>query len=139
MRIFANLEFDREQRERLTAGTVGDDVYFGDPERFTDQDKQALVSSEVAFGWCPPEWLVVAAQLRWFQLDSVGYEQYSSLDWEALARTLTVTDVLHTGARRKWLHHPAHMRNSSAMRRNFPVESEKKLRRSCREARALGL
>jgi len=93
MRIFANLEFDQEQRERLTAGTVGDEVYFGDPERFTAQDKHAFVLSEVAFGWCPPELLALAGQLRWFQLDSVGYEQYSSLDWEVLARTLIVTNL----------------------------------------------
>jgi glyoxylate/hydroxypyruvate reductase A len=93
MRIFTNLEFNAEQRERLATRAAGHQVYFGDPEQFTEKDRNAFVSSDIAFGSCPPECLNLAGQLRWFQLDSVGYGEYQSLDWEVLAQTLTVTNL----------------------------------------------
>lgn len=93
MRIFVNLEFDQKQRDFLEARAVGDEIHFGNPEDFSDEDRIAFLASEVAFGWCPPELLLVAKQLGWFQLESVGYEPYSSLNWDDSEKKPTVTNL----------------------------------------------
>lgn len=53
----------------------------------------AFVSSEVVFGNVPAGWLTQIGALRWIQLESVGFGEYRGLDWQALGRTITVTNL----------------------------------------------
>jgi hypothetical protein len=61
--LFTNLEFDQEQRNRMRALSAPDEVYFGDPEQTPEADREAFLKAEIAFGWCPPEWLAEAGAL----------------------------------------------------------------------------
>ena len=91
--LFTNLEFDQEQRNRMRALSAPDEVYFGDPEQTPEADREAFLKAEIAFGWCPPEWLAEAGALRWMQFDSVGIGEYAQLDWDRLSRRLVRTNL----------------------------------------------
>ena len=86
--LFTNLEFDQEQQNRMRALSAPDEVHFGDPEQTQEADWEAFLKAEIAFGWCPPEWLAEAGALRWMQFDSVGIGEYAHLDWDRLSRRL---------------------------------------------------
>ncbi len=93
MLIFTNVEFSEAGRERLAHGAAPDHVYFADSEQLGPADRAALLSSEVAFGSCPPELAEQAGGLAWLQLDSVGCDEYRGLNWSILGRRLTVTNL----------------------------------------------
>lgn len=57
----------------------GDDCWFSGRSSSESERRQALVSSDVAFGYCPVDWLREAARLKWVQLSGVGFDQYLPL------------------------------------------------------------
>ncbi len=93
MLIFTNVEFSETGREKLASDAGPAEVYFADPEELSSADRAAFLASEVAFGSLPPHLLEAATGLRWLQLDSVGCDQYRQLDWIALSKRLTVTNL----------------------------------------------
>ncbi|MGI9006077.1 MAG: D-2-hydroxyacid dehydrogenase [Streptosporangiaceae bacterium] len=93
MLILVLADLPAAQRARLAAGAAPDEVHFGDEDLSATADRQALDRAEVVFGSCPPALLPGATALRWLQLDSVGCDQYLTLDWDRLGRRVTVTNL----------------------------------------------
>jgi len=93
MLILALMELSDRQRVRLADGAAPDEVHVGTGDLACAADREALGKAEVAFGSCPPELLPGAHALRWMQLDSVGCDQYLTLDWGQLGSRLTVTNL----------------------------------------------
>ncbi len=54
---------------------------------------EGLEGCEIAFGNPEPAKLGSAEQLRWLQLESVGFGEYLDLNWRQLGRRLTVTNL----------------------------------------------
>ena len=48
---------------------------------------------EVAFGNVPAHWLQQSDKLQWVQLESVGFGEYRSLDWQQLQQQITMTNL----------------------------------------------
>src|SRR5579872_1036438 len=93
MLIYTNLEFSASQRNHLREVAGQDVVHFADPQSPSCQDKEAFFKAEVAFGDCPPEWLPLTRELRWMQFDSVGFGEYTHLDWAELGKRLICTNL----------------------------------------------
>ena len=83
MRIALCLDLNGDQIARLRSG-------IGDAELEETGD---LDGCEIAFGNPPPEALTEAEALRWMQLESVGFGEYSDLDWSTLGQRLTLTNL----------------------------------------------
>lgn len=90
MIIFVALQLSKTQRARLSAGANTELRYYTDPD---DKARLAFRDCEIAFGNPPAEWLVEAPQLRWVQLESVGFGEYTALDWKNLGKTLRLTNL----------------------------------------------
>ncbi len=93
MEIFTAIDLTEPQIARMHE-IAGDDVVhpFG---YFTARDpvEPSFLSCEVAFGNVPAAWLTGNAELRWMQLESVGFDEYGDLDWDSLGQRLTVTNL----------------------------------------------
>jgi glyoxylate/hydroxypyruvate reductase A len=93
MTIYTDIEFNDSQRQHLREVAGEDVVYFADPGSPSLQDKEAFLKAEIAFGSCPPEWLPLTRDLRWMQFDSVGFGEYTHVDWDELGTRLTCTNL----------------------------------------------
>jgi len=94
MKIFLSInEFNTIQRQNL-AKILGSATLI---ERQNYDDDAAVESGfkdcEVVFGNVPPDWLQNTQALRWAQLDSVGFGEYRSLDWQQLGSQITLTNL----------------------------------------------
>jgi len=91
MEIFVCLDLSEGQAARL-AEVAGADRLRGSGDGGA-ADERAFMRCEVAFGNPPAGWLSQNEALRWVQLESVGFNEYRGLDWRALGRRLTVTNL----------------------------------------------
>lgn len=80
-KIYINLSFDSETKLSILNRLSKYDVYFGDSESFNPEDEKEFLESEIVFGWCDSKLLESNANLKWIQLDSVGYGQYQNVKW----------------------------------------------------------
>ncbi|MFE0132653.1 D-2-hydroxyacid dehydrogenase [Streptomyces sp. NPDC059037] len=90
--LYVALPLDGAEQERLRAVVQGP-VWFADADSGSPDDARALATSHIALGNPRPEWVAEAPRLRWLQLASVGIDDYLGLDWPALERRLTVTNL----------------------------------------------
>lgn len=87
--IFVGLDLDETQQARLRDIAKGDVLHLAT----AGADREAFGRCEVAFGNPPPEWLQASDLLRWVQLESVGFGEYTGLDWRHLGKRLTLTNL----------------------------------------------
>lgn len=88
MEIYVDIALNARQRARL-AEVAGGDVLHIAPQAGEAEFRRC----SVAFGNPPPAWLVGGEVLRWVQLESVGFGEYTSLDWARLGARLTLTNL----------------------------------------------
>lgn len=81
-KIYINLSFDPDTKLSIINRLSRYDVHFGDSEAFNPQDEKKFLESEIMFGWCDSKLLESNTNLKWIQLDSVGYGQYQNLKWK---------------------------------------------------------
>lgn len=93
MKIFVTGEFTDRQLERLRGAAGQDRLRLHGP--FPDEAAlpAGFPECEVVFGNPPAHWLPEGRSLRWIQLESVGFGEYRSLDWQELGKRLTMTNL----------------------------------------------
>lgn len=79
MRIYVHNVLQKEEREIVLSRCQGDDCWFSSHSNSEAERRQALASSDIAFGYCPVDWLREASRLKWLQLSGVGFDQYLPL------------------------------------------------------------
>lgn len=90
MNIFVALPLSETQRARLGASCS---VELRHHPELDDAARLAFRDCEAALGNPPAGWLADAPQLRWVQLESVGFGEYAGLDWKTLGKTLRLTNL----------------------------------------------
>lgn len=90
MKILVCVPLTMNQLARLREKSGCDIAYH--PEA-GEAARPALHSCEVLFGNPPSTWLTESKNLRWVQLESVGFGEYLSLDWEKLGRKLKMSNL----------------------------------------------
>jgi glyoxylate/hydroxypyruvate reductase A len=81
-KVYINLSFDSETRQSIINRLSEYDVHFGDSESFSPEDEKKFLESAIVFGWCDSKLLESNTNLKWIQLDSVGYGQYQNVKWK---------------------------------------------------------
>jgi len=79
MRIYVHNVLGKSERDFLCSFCEGDDCWFSGVSGNETERPGALHASEVAFGYCPVDWLRDASGLKWMQVPGVGFDQYLPL------------------------------------------------------------
>lgn len=93
MEIFVCLDLCEDQAARLAEIAGADRLHAVGGSVEGTANELAFKRCEVAFGNPPPAWLPGSEVLRWVQLESVGFGEYRGLDWRALGRRVTMTNL----------------------------------------------
>ena len=91
MRVFVCAELGQISPNAL--GLAGDVLVHDTGHDPAGPAPEDFLACEVALGNPPAAWLAAAPQMRWVQLESVGFGEYVGLDWDALGRRLTLTNL----------------------------------------------
>jgi glyoxylate/hydroxypyruvate reductase len=93
MRVFCNLLLSDVQKDRLQNGLGEVQLNHLDESVPESVARPYFEKSEIVFGNPPSSWLSTHPSLRWVQLESVGFGEYLSLDWDTLGKRVTVTNL----------------------------------------------
>lgn len=93
MEIFVCLDPNDCQAARLREIAGDDRVHLAGAQSDGAALAPAFANCEVVLGNPPPAWLSQSEALRWVQLDSVGFGEYRGLDWPALGRRVSMTNL----------------------------------------------
>jgi len=93
MEIFVCVDLTEWQVARLRHVVGADALHVRDGLGNDAAFDPCFMSCAVAFGNVPPSWLAQSQTLRWIQLESVGFGEYRNLDWQALGRSIAVTNL----------------------------------------------
>lgn len=93
-RLFIGLALTPEERARLADGVgQGVELVESNGDYAAAGLRQRFEGCEASFGRCPLPWIAESPNLRWIQLDSVGFDDLAKLDWPTLGRRVTVTNL----------------------------------------------
>ncbi len=93
MNLYFQVPASDTEKDGLRASLPNDELWFADPSNPDERDRGAFEKAEVAFGYCPPDWVTASEHLRWLQLLGVGFDGYLSLDWETLEKRIQWTNM----------------------------------------------
>ncbi len=93
MEIFVSGDLTETQVARLRVDGGADTIHLHGYFSEDAGPDPSFADCEVVFGNVPANWLAQSRTLRWFQLDSVGFSEYRDLDWAALGKDVTVTNL----------------------------------------------
>ena len=93
MEIFVSGDLTETQVARLQDGAGADTVHVHGHSSEDAGLEPSFANCEVVFGNVPASWLTQGKELRWIQLDSVGFDEYRDLDWRRLGKDVTVTNL----------------------------------------------
>lgn len=93
MEIFSSHDFTDAQRQRMQEIADCDVLHFFGEFEDDDHMPDVFPGCEVVFGNLPARWLITTKTLQWKQLISVGFGEYTHLDWSKLVRQITVTNL----------------------------------------------
>ncbi len=89
MTIYVDTPLEPEQKEWLKTQTPLDTLRFGKELAGSEERLKALLQADILFGNPRPvEWLQQAANLKWIQLYSTGFEYYSGISTSAVVTNM---------------------------------------------------
>jgi glyoxylate/hydroxypyruvate reductase len=89
-RIALCVDLNLDQTERLRTALHPDELVVITGE---DHSPDCLLGCDIVFGNPPSAWLSAKGGPRWVQLESVGFGEYTELDWPDLKSRLTLTNL----------------------------------------------
>lgn len=90
MRIAICIDLNDIQQARLRNGVGSAEIV---DRAGQDHPVNCLSGCEVVFGNPSPAWLPGAEKLRWVQLESVGFGEYTALDWKTLSTRIVISNL----------------------------------------------
>lgn len=93
MNIFVCLSLKDDQLERLHASIKGHELHYFPDAETNPKAKSVFDNCQVVFGNPPAKWIAESAAIRWVQLESVGFGEYTGLDWRALEKRLQLSNL----------------------------------------------
>jgi len=76
MHIFIWTSVDEAARQLIQKSVQNAELTFADRDKDNNANRDAFLQAEVIFGNVPARWLPETTNLRWLQLESVGFGQY---------------------------------------------------------------
>ncbi len=94
MNIFLSISELTESQLRRVDEITGDAIVHSRVNYSDDAPVEATFSNcEIVFGNVPASWLKQTSKLRWMQLESVGFDEYRTLNWSHLSQRITITNL----------------------------------------------
>ena len=93
MKIYVGIELNDRQRGSIEALAGEDEIRIHSVFNDDAPMEPAFADCEVVFGNPPSVWLERSQALRWVQLESVGFGEYTELDWTTLGERITLTNL----------------------------------------------
>ncbi|NBQ40487.1 MAG: hypothetical protein EBU34_12095 [Alphaproteobacteria bacterium] len=93
MDVFCNLTLSDVQKARLQRGLGKVQLHHFDENVPENIARPYFEKSDIVFGNPPSSWIVTHPSLCWVQLESVGFGEYLSLNWNTLGNRLTITNL----------------------------------------------
>jgi glyoxylate/hydroxypyruvate reductase len=89
MKIYVDTPLDKELKQILVEATRGDELFFKDELPDDEAKLKALLSANIIFGNPRPvEWMEKAANLKWVQLYSTGFDYYANINIPAIVTNM---------------------------------------------------
>ncbi|WKN44211.1 D-2-hydroxyacid dehydrogenase [Tunicatimonas pelagia] len=85
--MFIQLKLGDSERAFLQQQVNSSTLYFAQ-DHTAEENQRQFLKSAIAFGNIPVQWLAEASNLRWLQLESVGFGEYQSVE-----TTATITNL----------------------------------------------
>lgn len=93
MNIFVCLPLTPHQAARLPTSASGHHIHLHAEADLAAEALSTFNHCEIAFGNPPAEWIAGNSRLRWVQLESVGFGEYTGLNWAVLGRRLQMSNL----------------------------------------------
>ena len=93
MNIFVCIPLTSEQISRLHKALPGQNLYFHHAQEPDPAARHVFGGCQIVFGNPPPGWIADSPALRWVQLESVGFGEYTDLDWQKLNARVQLTNL----------------------------------------------
>ena len=93
MNVFVCLPLTSEQAIRLQNTLPGQNLHFHPAPEPSPVALEVFGICQIVFGNPPPSWIADSTALRWVQLESVGFGEYASLDWQRPGMQLQMTNL----------------------------------------------
>ncbi|MEQ1518329.1 MAG: NAD(P)-dependent oxidoreductase [Usitatibacteraceae bacterium] len=93
MNIFVCLSLKDDQLERFHASVECHELHYFPDAETNPKAKSVFDNCQVVFGNPPAKWISENATLRWIQLESVGFGEYTGLDWHTLGKRLKLSNL----------------------------------------------
>lgn len=92
MNIYVHTSFEESERNYLREAAP--DAHFHWRQDLPKAEHfQRFCEAEICIGNIRPEWIPQSQQLRWLCLESIGFDQYLSLDWPILGKQVQMTHL----------------------------------------------
>lgn len=93
MNIFACLALKDNQLMRLRTSVANHELHYF-PDAGSDPKARTVFKvCDIGFGNPPADWIAESTALRWVQLKSVGFGEYTGLDWHLLGKRLRLSNL----------------------------------------------
>ena len=93
MNIFVCISITSQQTKRLSAALSDHQLLIHPDPNAGANARDDFENCEIAFGNPPADRLAASSNLKWVQLESVGFGEYIGLDWPTLGNRLRVTNL----------------------------------------------
>ena len=92
MNIFVACELDSSEKIIIQNNLKKHNLYFSN-QVFNKIADNNFLRCEIVFGNIPPNWLVQSSKLKWIQLESTGFGEYSKLRKNFLKKHVIITNL----------------------------------------------
>ena len=93
MNIFVCVSLTSEQTSRLRNALPEQRLHFHPDPESGPSAREVFGDCQIALGNPPPSWIAGSLALRWVQLESVGFGEYTGLDWQKLGTRVQMTNL----------------------------------------------
>ena len=93
MNIFVCLPLNADQLTWLRTSTANHELHYFPDVGTNPKARTAFEISDICFGNPPADWIAESTTLRWVQLESVGFGEYTGLDWQILGKRLKLSNL----------------------------------------------
>ena len=92
MNIYIACKLDNLEKKLLKKNLKKHNLYFSNL-RFKKNADNNFLKSEIIFGNIPPDWVKQSSKIRWLQLESTGFAEYSNVKKNFLNKHVIITNL----------------------------------------------
>ena len=92
MNIYIACELDNSVKKIIKNSLTKHNLYFSNL-RFKKNADNNFLKCEIVFGNIPPDWIRQSSKIRWLQLESTGFAEYSNVKKNFLNKNVIITNL----------------------------------------------